>query len=506
MESSNIPDLLRICQDDLDLAIDAICKLVKKVSVGKSENHKTKLLAKMQEFAKVLIQKPPLEKRTNELPSEDNVPAKKIKLDSGRKVQLPNEIWLKIMSYLKTKDLLKNFNLVCKHFKSLTLDSSAIKYIDVVKDLYAKEDYQNVVKVIKRAKCLRGISIHENYKHVTHLIAQTLKSNPNVKSIKLERPPPYLTIGRQHQNTPLSPKIIKGIMNSSVENLALINVKFGLDIASCISKMKTLKSLNIKVDSSFDMVEFLIELANNSKYLQAVELSGVFHLYEGIDTFFKSCHTLRKLKLENVFNYSDDIHNERLSLCHKLREICLNNCRQFPFNSENFYLMPELYKVSLHYTKITRNIHGKFFRQDSEISNLKYLCLEDCFPYPIEYENFLAELANQHCPNLERISVVVFGCNRANVSEAALRQLFQNCPKLKSIRLRGFTTSQLSRNFLYEIYQTSNVFLDLYGSQTSDRNKFEQCITSMHEKVFAKYYKMKSDMSNYWKCESCTYS
>ena len=306
MESSNIPDLLRICQDDLDLAIDAICKLVKKVSVGKSENHKTKLLAKMQEFAKVLIQKPPLEKRTNELPSEDNVPAKKIKLDSGRKVQLPNEIWLQIMSYLKTKDLFRSFNLVCKHFKSLTLDSSAIKYIDVVKNINDKEDYQNVVKRLKSSKCLKGISIHENYKYVTHLIAQTLKLNPNVKSIKLERPPPYLTNGRQHQNTPLSQKIITGIANSSVENLAFINVKLSPDFALSIGKMKTLKSLSIKVDSSFDMANLLIELANNSKHLEAIELSGVFHLYEEIDTFFKRCRTLKKLKLENVFNLVND--------------------------------------------------------------------------------------------------------------------------------------------------------------------------------------------------------
>ena len=137
---------------------------------------------------------------------------------------------------------------------------------------------------------------------------------------------------------------------------------------------------------------------------------------------------------------------------------------------------------------------------------LKYLCLKGCFSSPMEYENFLTELANQHCPNLERISVEVSCYNRANVSESALRQLFQNCPKLKSIRLRGFTTSQLSKNFLFEVYQTTNVFLDLwiYGSQTSDRIGFEHYLTRMDEKVFPKYYKMKSDMSNYWKCESCT--
>ena len=55
MEVPNVLDLLELCDNDLDLAIKAVDKLVKKVSNGKSENCKTKLMVKMQEFANALL-------------------------------------------------------------------------------------------------------------------------------------------------------------------------------------------------------------------------------------------------------------------------------------------------------------------------------------------------------------------------------------------------------------------------------------------------------------------
>ena len=36
--------------------------------------------------------------------------------------KIPNELWLKIMNYSNTKDLIKNLALVCKNFNSLAKD------------------------------------------------------------------------------------------------------------------------------------------------------------------------------------------------------------------------------------------------------------------------------------------------------------------------------------------------------------------------------------------------
>ena len=56
---------------------------------------------------------------------------KNIKLDLEQKVTLPDEVWLKIMSYIKTKDLFQNVALVCKHFHNLTMDGDSVKFLEV---------------------------------------------------------------------------------------------------------------------------------------------------------------------------------------------------------------------------------------------------------------------------------------------------------------------------------------------------------------------------------------
>ena len=52
-------------------------------------------------------------------------------LRAKRSVHLPNEIWLKIINYLKTKDIFGSFALINKYFNQLTPDISVIKYLQV---------------------------------------------------------------------------------------------------------------------------------------------------------------------------------------------------------------------------------------------------------------------------------------------------------------------------------------------------------------------------------------
>ena len=374
-----------------------------------------------------------------------------------------------------------------------------------MKELNDKESYQNVVKVLKRSRSLNGISIHQNYEYVTSLITQTFKSNPKIKSIKLERPKQFGY--SRHQKMVLSQKIVKGIVNSSVENLEFKNVKLSPDVATSIGKIKTLKSLSIiRHDAyEFDHTALLRDLAKNANQLEALELSYSIKFNEDVGiTFFKEkCQTLKKLKLTSVVSGSD--FSQELSLCQNLKEVSLNNCHGFQFKSENFYLMPELSKVSIHSCNLTKDISGKYFRQGFKLSHLKSLCMARCFSDIKECENFLAELANQQCPNLERISIngVQQYYRRAEVTESTLSKILQNCPKLKSIKLVDFNTSKLTKEFLFGVYQKRNVYLDVWDNGSRDVTEFERYITSKDDKTCLKYFKMKLNNSSYWKCENC---
>ena len=67
--------------------------------------------------------------------------------------KLPNEMWMKIMSYLKNKDIFGSFALVNKHFNVLTLDPCAVKYLnleDFEDQAKSMAYYQKWMVVIKR--------------------------------------------------------------------------------------------------------------------------------------------------------------------------------------------------------------------------------------------------------------------------------------------------------------------------------------------------------------------
>ena len=108
MSNKNIPDLLQICKNDHSLVLKVIDNYVKVVSNGDNKELKQSILEKLQNLAKNVMELPRGEKRPND-DSEIEPINKRLKIDSNTKTELPNEIWLKIINYMKTKDLFKNF-------------------------------------------------------------------------------------------------------------------------------------------------------------------------------------------------------------------------------------------------------------------------------------------------------------------------------------------------------------------------------------------------------------
>ena len=68
------------------------------------------------------------------VPMIDFSASKKIKLDltPNRVLDLPNEIWTKIIKYLSSKDVYGTLTLVNKRFQSLALDSGVLRIIKII--------------------------------------------------------------------------------------------------------------------------------------------------------------------------------------------------------------------------------------------------------------------------------------------------------------------------------------------------------------------------------------
>ena len=203
-------------------------------------------------------------KETCEIGPEYDVSSKKLKLE--KRVAMPNEIWMKIMTYLPCKEFFGSFALVNKHFHELTLDPSALKYLQVG-DIKHDWHLENLLKVIERSKKLKEVevvagtefyhgkkSVEEYWKFI---VIKTLKINENLESLKIsisdDHEPHYM-----NKNNPmysLSPKIMDILQQrKNLKVLQLKGIIIKPDIAIRISKMRHLKSLHISNDRTMIII------------------------------------------------------------------------------------------------------------------------------------------------------------------------------------------------------------------------------------------------------------
>ena len=118
MDISGIPDLLQLCQNDIDKTLYGIEKFVKEVLNGNNPQSKLKISEKIHQLNQLCHFS--RKQETISISSETDV--------SG---SIPNEIWMKVIGYLKCKDVFHGFGLVCKRFNDLTHDPMAVKSFEL---------------------------------------------------------------------------------------------------------------------------------------------------------------------------------------------------------------------------------------------------------------------------------------------------------------------------------------------------------------------------------------
>ena len=113
MQKSSDPDLLKLCQNDYLKVIKGMQKFVNDISKGNNSHLQKDLLQNLQKYVKVVqlsfnskaneVQKK--SKRSESESADIGSSHKRTKLELEKEFKLPDEVWLKITRYLKTKDL-----------------------------------------------------------------------------------------------------------------------------------------------------------------------------------------------------------------------------------------------------------------------------------------------------------------------------------------------------------------------------------------------------------------
>ena len=339
--------------------------------------------------------------------------AKKAKYPKGSKIQaqepmtkkartekpdLPNEIWLKIMNLMNTKDVFQNIALVSKRFHNFTTDASALKSITLKNtSQMSVKTMENVKKVLQRSKKLQELKIDEDRQFDPNTIFKIcFESCPQLKALHLTGNGWY---GSFFVNSDL-------IWKTNIQHLRLLDDEgLGVYIASKLTNLKTLTIDFLMSRRSDD----LIQIAEKCKKLEKVTIKEVISksVFNSVfnEFMFRLNGSLKYLTVERFESTSANavetfLNNLRASK--NLQELSLD---ALSFNGNDLLKaiseMPKLEKLELKNLGTLANEDIKLLAQNCK--ELKYLKFDNC--QSIHLENETVSRLIDNCPQLTKLSL-----------------------------------------------------------------------------------------------------
>ena len=388
--------------------------------------------------------------------------------------KLPNELWIKIMSYLKNKDIFRSFGLVNKNFHSLTLDPSAVKYLHL-KDAKKKQKsnalYRKWMEVIKRSKNLIELSIEDNYNHLNwnHLIEEVLKTSQCLKSLKI----------RYDTQSPLSSGVTKSLkLARCLQSFETDKVILGKDFLDEICKLETLRRFSVYDSGNPGNMnsKFVECLALSKNPIEVFNTNTDIYPLEGKELFanaIKTLYTEKRNTIKTLYTHNLRRENDHRK-CYLLANF--NMCRNVTsffgrLHEHDLELITDLPKLET--LSILQPIHDinyiKAFHR-MNFSKLKYLYL--IVNTKREYENMFKELSNITFPSLKRLYVDnYFGVKSVSVTEKTLEKLVSNAPNLKSLMFQSSIdcVSKITYEFIFKMLKNEDLALIIQSLDHPDR-------------------------------------
>ena len=450
-----------------DLALDSIETFAKEIFSGKDQIQKLKLLERL----KNLLNLNDLEKST-ELEQNPEV-------NASRKVELPDEIWLKIIQYLSTKDLFANFALSCKKFHNLSLDKSAVKYLQV-ENINNWSRFENVNKVIIKSKAVIKLRIMQCGDFGNALICKVFEFNPRLKNLEIKI-------------KKLTAETVNTIARSKLEKLDLEFEKVkevGLDPdeLTVLCSIKTLKSLRMHPHN-----QIISTLAKNSAPIEAIDFLGItghyLHNHVALNEFFNSKKDTLKTMSLALDRYDANVPLKNLNLCQNLEKVVMMN-----WHSKHLEILsgiPNLKHLVLYELDADVDTLVKFFQRLS-LKKLEYLSIQFC---PNAKDEFLVEMSKLDFPVLKKLTFFEnwedkLTSTSRKLTDSTLQTLVSNCPNLKRILFGDdFDNSNLTFKTIMDIFEKRNIFM--FFGQTRIQFSMEQWFLKRDRIVYENYQKLK---------------
>ena len=374
-------------------------------------------ISTLQHFA-VTSRKPKYHQVENREPR-----TKKAKME---KIDLPNEIWLKIINNLSTKDVFQNFSLVCKRFNNLALDPSALKSITIKNtSKMSFETFGNVKKVIQRSKKLQELKLFEDKLFNPYAIFKIcFEACPQLKTLNLTG---------NGWNSGISS--ISDLQNNIEHLKSSADNKLGIYIPSKLPNLRTL-TIGVLKNGRIDH-----RLAQKCKKLEKVSICSLtqsaiaeFNLF--LDT---SNNSLKSLTVEN-FVFDDprvkafDIFLENLESCENLQELSLD---------ASYFESYDLLRAISQMTNL----------QKLELKNLGKLKKNEYWEHFLPKCKELRYLKFYDCPNIQ-------------LEDKTISSLIENCQQLTKLSLHWTMVSKISKEIWFKAAMKSvNVFITI-GKKT----------------------------------------
>ena len=419
--------------------------------------------------------------------------------DSSKIMDLPNELWTKIIKYLPSIDVYGSLNLVNKRFQSLALRSGVLRIVILDsrkggKQLNILKSLTTPVKFICRARILN-----------CHDLQQAILEAQNLKSLK------FCDINWWFHNDLIGFKKIFDALNQSKSKLEHIDLDDKYHVESPIlveiSKIKTLKSIKI----SDPTPEILTAFAQNENQLENVEFyntsRGISYLHNGRNGIYpldkenktkfsnalndwlkNKSNTLKSLNIISCHQFlSTNVPLTNLNLCQNLEEFC---GQLKPHDVENLAKLPRLKKL-----KLLKCENPKYLLDHLNFDSMKYLSL---FGYLRENKTIICqELPKLSLPVLERLQINP-SFDGEEVTEDLFTNLISNAPKLKSIQFYC-SGSLVPHQFLQNFTKSSDIFVSFFSQC------LENHLTRNDPIVLEKYNQMKKRFEK-WSCNNPEYS